>query len=114
MLLRLSTIEPGPVSTKFVANVKANDLGSFGGGIGNEADPVTQKLADNMSKNVQAMLRKESQPPEEITKILLEVISSEKPHLRYSTSVYMSGFYRRKYVDITGDSIIETMGQLLS
>ncbi|KAJ8018013.1 Retinol dehydrogenase 8 [Holothuria leucospilota] len=110
----VSTIEPGPVSTSFVANVKANAMGKFAGGIGNEADPATQKLAENMSMKMQGVLAKESQTPEEITKLLLEVVSSEKPHLRYSTSEHISAFYKGKYVDITGDGVIEKMGQLLS
>ncbi|KAJ8023579.1 Retinol dehydrogenase 8 [Holothuria leucospilota] len=110
----VSTIEPGPVSTTFITNVRANGMGTFAAGIGNEADPTTQKLAENMSTKFQSVIGKESQSPEEITKLLLEVVNSEKPHLRYSTSEHMTAVYKRKYVDVTGDGIVEGMCHLLS
>ncbi|KAJ8023578.1 Retinol dehydrogenase 8 [Holothuria leucospilota] len=110
----VSTIEPGPVSTDFDANVTTNGMGKFAEGIGNEADPTTQKLAENLSKKMQNEIGNMSQSPEEITKLLLKSVNSEKPHLRYSTSEHVSELYKRKYLDITGDGIVEGMCHLLS
>ncbi|XP_071831949.1 uncharacterized protein [Apostichopus japonicus] len=86
----VSTLVPGPVKITFIENVKKNDLGAFADSIDADADEETKKLAGNMSGKMQKMIGSESQSPEDITRLLLEVAATEKPHLRYATSKAMT------------------------
>ncbi|XP_071830660.1 retinol dehydrogenase 8-like isoform X2 [Apostichopus japonicus] len=110
----VSTLVPGPVKTTFIENVKMNDLGAFAESIDADADEETKKLAGNMSGKMQKVIGSESQSPEDITRLLLEVAATEKPHLRYATSEAMKKLMSGKYVDVTGDGVVDRMCHILS
>ncbi|XP_072025689.1 retinol dehydrogenase 8-like isoform X2 [Amphiura filiformis] len=106
----VSLIEPGTVQTAFVTNVAANKTGSFS--VDEEIDPdvdeLTQKLLKGTRTSGVSRLTNYMQTGAEIAKVIQEVILSDKPHLHYITSeVYKKLLAAMKFVDVTGDSIVE-------
>ena len=47
------------------------------------------------------------QTGEDIAKVIQEAILSEKPHLHYPTSDALTAMAKTKYVDPTGDSVVQ-------
>ena len=47
------------------------------------------------------------QTGDDVAKVILKAMEDEKPHLYYITSEAMEEIVKRKYVDITGDSVVQ-------
>lgn len=53
------------------------------------------------------------QSGEEIAEIIHSALNDEKPHLRYLTSEYTSGFAGLEYSDLTGDGVVDLFHERL-
>ena len=47
-----------------------------------------------------------NQTGDDVAKVILKAMEDEKPHLHYITSEAMEESVKRKYVDVTGDSVV--------
>lgn len=104
--VRCSLIEPGPVSTSFVANLSHTATSDD-----SLLDDETKQLYDNYSKKMRAAFTTVVQTPDEVSKVILEAILADKPHLRYQTNKNYAAATSSKLTDPTGDSSVELMHQ---
>ncbi len=104
--IHLSLIEPGPVSTEFVPSVLAAGNGMQG------LQAAYQPVFDAYMASVRATFG-QAQSGDDIAKIIVEAATAPAPHLRYLTSEQVRGRAALKYVDSTGDSVLEMMASRL-
>lgn len=106
--VHVSLIEPGPVNTEFVASVLR--------GV-SESEPDVQAVYGPMIETyfsaMQQAFASNGQTGDDIAKVILEAATTASPHLRYTTSRMIRGLISKKYVDPTGDSVIELTGARL-
>lgn len=95
-------IEPGPVNTNFVASVIA------------QLPQTSQELQELYMPMVQAYTGGSQerfatigQTPDQVAQVIVTASTVEKPHFRYPTSDTMQGFIGQKFVDPTGDRLVE-------
>jgi NAD(P)-dependent dehydrogenase (short-subunit alcohol dehydrogenase family) len=106
--IRVSIVEPGPVNTEFVSTVREK-LG--------QAEPTEARAAYATmresylaaSSQVFAM----AQSGADVARVMVEAATAAQPHLRYVTSDLVRTIAGRKYVDLTGDSIVAMTGARL-
>lgn len=103
---RCSLIEPGPVSTSFVANVSQT-----AGADDTPLDDETKQLLDNCVKKMRTAFTTVVQGPEEVAQVIMEALLADTPHLRYQTNKNYAAATSSKLVDTTGDSSVELMYQ---
>ena len=106
--IHVSIVEPGPVATEFVATVREK----LGQNQPTEASAAYTTMRDSYlaaSTQVFAM----AQTGADVARVIVEAATAEQPHLRYVTSDLVRGIAGRKYVDLTGDSIIAMTGSRL-
>jgi len=106
--IHVSIVEPGPVATEFVATVREK----LGQTQPTEASAAYTTMRDSYlaaSTQVFAM----AQTGADVARVMVAAATAEQPHLRYVTSDLVRGIAGRKYVDLTGDSIIAMTGARL-
>ena len=106
--IHVSIVEPGPVATEFVATVREK----LGQTQPTEASAAYTTMRDSYlaaSTQVFAM----AQTGADVARVMVAAATAEQPHLRYVTSDLVRGIAGRKYVDLTGDSIIAMTGSRL-
>jgi NAD(P)-dependent dehydrogenase (short-subunit alcohol dehydrogenase family) len=103
--VHVSLIEPGPVNTEFVANVRSAQPEPKA----DAADPYQPLVAAYM-KNLGERFASLGQTGDDIARTILEAATADAPHLRYLTSDFVRSLAARKYVDLTGDSIVKATG----
>lgn len=106
--IRISLIEPGPVNTEFVSSVLEG---------AREPEPGIQAAYGPMMETyfgaTQQAFASSGQSGDDVGKVILEAATADVPHLRYTTSDLSQALAARKYVDPTGDSIVEMTGARL-
>ena len=107
--VHVSLVEPGPVNTEFVATARKHSTESRSIDIEDYTPFQTRYLA-----GAQQMFANMGQTGDDIAKVIVEAATAPKPHLRYLTSDVMRGLAGRKYVDLTGDSIVALTGARLA
>ncbi|XP_027054083.1 retinol dehydrogenase 8-like [Pocillopora damicornis] len=105
--VRCSVIEPGPVSTSFVANAQMTESDTHP----EEVDDETKQLLNNCIKKMRGAFSTMVQTPDEIAQVILAALDAERPHFRYQTNKNYASSAANKLVDITGDKSMETMHQ---
>ena len=103
---RCSLIEPGPVSTSFVANQAADKTAD-----NQPVDDETKQLLENVVKKLRTAFTTVVQSPDEVAQVILEAVVAEKPHLRYQTNKNYAAATSAKLTDPTGDKFVELMHQ---
>lgn len=106
--IHVSIVEPGPVNTEFVATVR----GKLGQAEPTEVSVAYASMRESYlaaSSQVFAM----AQTGADVARVMVEVATAAQPHLRYVTSDMVRAIAGRKYVDITGDSIVAMTGARL-
>jgi NAD(P)-dependent dehydrogenase (short-subunit alcohol dehydrogenase family) len=98
----ISIIEPGPVATKFIANVQGLDAVLDGGA----DDPYASAKANYMARLGSPERMVGMQTSEDVAEVIAEVIDATTPALRYQTSPWSTGFVATKLGDVTGDAVI--------
>ena len=95
----ISLIEPGPVATE-----KEKGLDGLQNG-----DEETKALLNKVIQSFEK--RKDTQTGDDVAKVILKAMEDEKPHLHYITNEVLKEAMKRKYVDITGDSVVQMSTQ---
>ena len=95
---RCSVIEPGPVSTSFVANAQMTESDTHP----EEVDDETKQLLNNCIKKMRGAFSTMVQTPDEIAQVILAALDAERPHFRYQTNKNYASSAANKLVDITG------------
>jgi NAD(P)-dependent dehydrogenase (short-subunit alcohol dehydrogenase family) len=106
--IHLVAIEPGAVTTEFVATVQGRKPG--GPVVSEEYRPMLEAYI-GAAKGAYAQL---AQSSDDVAKVIVEAATAETPHFRYATSEVIRKLAGQKYKDITGDSILEMTGSRLS
>ena len=103
MYFSVSLIEPGPVATEFRATVASKGIDGLENG-----DEETKGLIGKLMQAFQKSMSQNGQTGDDIAKCVLKAMEDEKPHLHYITSKDYEEAAKKKFVDITGDSVVET------
>ena len=102
----VSLIEPGPVATEFGGSVVSKGIDGLENG-----DEETKGLINKVIQAFHKSRSENGQTGDDVAKYILQAIEDEKPHLHYITSKTFEEGMKRKYVDITGDSVIQSSTQ---
>ena len=70
-------------------------------------DEETKALINKVILGFEKSLDQLTQTGDDVAKVILKAMEDEKPHLHYITSEAMEEIVKRKYVDITGDSVVQ-------
>jgi NAD(P)-dependent dehydrogenase (short-subunit alcohol dehydrogenase family) len=104
--VHITLVEPGPVNTEFVATVTKHRAQTA---TIDDYAPLLERYINN-SRQVFATA---GQTGDDIAAVIVESATAATPHLRYQTSELAKSIAGRKYVDVTGDSIIAMTGARL-
>ncbi|RKH24439.1 SDR family oxidoreductase [Corallococcus sp. CA041A] len=99
--IQVSLVEPGPVHTEFVNNVRATGNGTQGNG-----PAVYGELLGRYMRGSAETYASMGQTADDIARIICEAATSPSPHLRYITSEVMRSLYALKAGDATGDTMV--------
>ena len=102
----MTTIQPGPVATKFGENAKFGELDATISGL----DEPSVDLIKTYQATMAAGFKDAMQQSDDIAKIILEAITSSNPHARYMTNPHYREFLEKRYVDLTGDDFRKLLG----
>ena len=103
---RMTTVQPGPVATKFGENAKFGELDATISGLDEPSVNLIKKYQATMSVGFKDAM----QQSDDIAKIILEAITSSNPHARYMTNPHFRGFLEKRYPDLTGDNFLKLLG----
>lgn len=107
--ITISLIEPGPVNSDFVDAVK-----QISPTLSEHLIHDYQTMLDAYLKSATSSFSQYGQTPEDIARVILNVATSEQPHLRYQTSEISKKIANIKLSDITGSQVLElTANRLL-
>lgn len=107
--VQIVVVEPGPVHTEFVTSARSNSVPALSSNIEGYGP-----LIANYSASIGGVFEEHGQKPEEIATLITEIAKTEKPHLRYATSDYAKEFVGQKYVDISGDGLVDIFAARLA
>jgi len=105
--IKMTTIQPGPVATKFTDNAKFGELDTTVDGLDEPSLNLIKKFQALMAASFTDML----QQGDEIAKVILEAITSSNPHARYMTNPNYRDVLQQRYTDLTGDSFRQLLGE---
>ena len=93
--VRVSVIEPGFVQTEFVTN------------IGLESMPLSQPYQSMRERYFDVVRERaqQGQHPDDVAKVIVDVLNDPDPKLRYQTSANSAAFVRMKLADSSGDAV---------
>ena len=100
---RMTTIEPGPVVTKFAENAQTGNLDAVVEGV----DESSRNTLFSFRDLVMGLFKEMAQQGEDIAKVILEAITSSSPHARYMTNSKYNDILKSRYSDLTGDDLIK-------
>ena len=95
----MTTIEPGPVATKFADNAKVGELDATVDGLDEPSMNLIKKFKEFSLEAFKSMC----QQGEDIANVILEAITSTSPHARYMTNPNYRDVLQKRYPDLTGD-----------
>lgn len=102
--ISVSLIEPGPVNTEL------DYLSPYGTRLNSHEDPYLPIFEKSGLLDPYSPI---AQEPSEIASIVLEIIESSQPHLRYQTTDAIKKQAAKRFVDITGDANVEEWSAVL-
>ena len=98
----VSLIEPGPVATEFSSSVREKGIDGLGNG-----DEETKAVINKVILSFEKRRDQLTQTGDDVAKVIVKAMEDEKPHLHYIRSEALKESVKRKYVDITGDSVVQ-------
>ena len=98
----VSLIELGPVATEFSSSVREKGIDGLGNG-----DEETKAVINKVILSFEKRRDQLTQTGDDVAKVIVKAMEDEKPHLHYITSEALKESVKRKYVDITGDSVVQ-------
>lgn len=105
--IQVALIEPGPVNSEFVANVRKTGSLQING-IAAYAAMRTSYL-----EGAAQAFASIGQNPDDIARLIADAATAPGMHLRYPSSEPIRGLISKKYVDPSGDSILSINGARL-
>ncbi|XP_038072752.1 retinol dehydrogenase 8-like [Patiria miniata] len=106
--IRVSIVEPGPVKTELFNKV----LGTPFEEQAKDFDPVLREVfLTNVKRMMTSAMLSVTQSADEIAKLHMDIILSEKPHLRYQTTENLTKAAAEKLRDPTTDFLLEMLEQ---
>ena len=97
--ISVSVVEPGPVSTSFIANVSGIE-----GMLDADADaPYASQKAGYFSRAGNQFAN--AQSADEVAALLVEIVAAEQPAFRYQTSAWSTEFVATKLADLDGSAV---------
>ena len=105
LIHRVSLIEPGPVLSSFVENVKNSNASSHEDLA--KVDNETQELIKTFMEKSAARFSTMGQSAEQVATCISEAINSPQPNLRYQTNKLYSTAIQEKLMDPTGNRVLE-------
>jgi NAD(P)-dependent dehydrogenase (short-subunit alcohol dehydrogenase family) len=100
--ISISLIEPGPVATKFIANVQGL-AEAFAAGAD---DPYASAKSNYMARLGTPERMSGMQTSLEVAEVIARVVADEAPALRYQTSTWSSDFVATKLSDLSGAATV--------
>jgi NAD(P)-dependent dehydrogenase (short-subunit alcohol dehydrogenase family) len=100
--ISISLIEPGPVATKFIANVQGLEA-AFAAG---PDDPYGSAKANYMARLGTPERMSGMQTSLEVAEVIAQVLADETPALRYQTSAWSQDFVATKLQDLSGAATV--------
>ncbi|MBF6049186.1 SDR family NAD(P)-dependent oxidoreductase [Streptomyces sp. NRRL B-1677] len=100
--VRVSVIEPGPVSSSFVANIPVDRPAMLAGA--GDYGPAFR----NYLQHVPRMIASAVQTPQEVAAIVLDVLTDPAPPFRVQTSPFSKDFVAGKLADTDGAAVVST------
>ena len=108
MGIQVSLVEPGPINTEFVANVRAVSGGTLQGLVA----PYDRFLAAYMGASGD-VFAKMGQTGDDIAAIIVDIARAEAPDFRNITSDFAKMIVKPKVVDETGNTVVEAFAARL-
>ena len=97
--ISVSVVEPGPVSTSFIANVSGIE-----GMLDADADaPYASQKAGYLSRAGNQFAN--AQSADEVAALLVEIVAADQPAFRYQTSAWSTEFVATKLADLDGSAV---------
>lgn len=106
--VRISLIEPGAVHSEFVASVmdtREHLTPELHGAYGDMLNAYT--------RSAEEAYEVAGQTSADVAACIADVAMTDAPHFRYQTSEMIRGLVARKYVDPSGDSVVQLSGSRL-
>eukprot|EP00794_Sanderia_malayensis_P020238 gene20238-22217_t len=105
--IRVSIIEPGPVTTKFIESaqekIKENEA------VTEKLDDKTKELVNKAIENTSSYFATMGQTAEDVAEHILQAIDAKEPKLRYLTNNMFSAAVQKKLSDPTGNDVLELL-----
>ena len=95
----MTTVQPGPVFTKFAENAQAANIDAVAEDIDESSRDAIKKFRDFTLST----FKDKGQQGEDIANVILEAITSSSPHARYMTNPKYADMLKARYSDLTGD-----------
>jgi len=108
MGISISLVEPGPINTEFVANVRSASAGVLA-----SLAPPYDALAAAYMGSTTDVFAKFGQTGDQVAEIIVDIAQAERPHFRNITSDFARATVKPKVVDETGDGVIEVFAARL-
>ena len=108
MGVAVSLVEPGPINTEFVANVRATSSGT----LVDLPAPYDRMITAYMASS-EGVFAQYGQTGDDIARIILTAAQAEKPHFRYITSDFAKQIVKPKVAEYTGDAVVEAFAARL-
>ena len=108
MGIHVSLIEPGPINTEFVSNVRATS----GPTLVALVPPYDRFLSHYMAASGN-VFSQYGQTGAEIAAFILQAAQADQPHLRYVTSEFARKTVSPKVTDFDGDAVVEAFAARL-
>ncbi|KAJ8033787.1 Retinol dehydrogenase 8 [Holothuria leucospilota] len=112
----VTSVEPGPVQTAFVPNIKENKQGEFSEKETEQdlaVDEKTTAMRIALNKSYAPLMASAMQTGLDVAEVIKKCIYDEKPHVRIQTSLAMEERAKEVLVDPTGDNYTERLFSLM-
>ena len=103
LISRMTTVQPGPVSTKFAENAQAGNIDA----VAEDIDESSRNAIKNFKDSFLSTFKQICQQGEDIANVILEAITSSSPHARYMTHPKYAEMLKARYSDLTGDNLMK-------
>ena len=104
--ISISLVEPGPVATKFIANLQGLDEVLSG----DPSDPYASAKANYMSRLGSPERMAGMQTSMDVAEVLVDIVNDPSPKLRYQTSSWSTEFVATKLSDLDGSAVAQMTG----
>ena len=103
----MSTIQPGPVHTKFGENLAVNDLPTFDFALQLDPSDPVRRSVEKCSSVLSKGFDNNPQEPGDIADVIHRAITDDRPHFQYPTSQFRAQYAAKKFVDPSNDAMVD-------